>query len=203
MEENMASDRPGKVAKTPQQAIAAKAFHWINIVSLLVMASSGLQIYNANPVFGGREGMHIPDLFTLGGWLGGGRNWHFAAMWVYVVNLFLYGCFIFITKRWKNRFAASNDIKALKVSANPKRKLFAGHKLIYTVILVPLLVAIASGLAMYKPAQLPWLATIFGDWQTLRTVHFMTIPIVLGMTFVHSITALKFGGIRLIKSMFI
>jgi thiosulfate reductase cytochrome b subunit len=124
-------------------------------------------------------------------------------MWVYVVNLFLYGCFIFITKRWKNRFAASNDIKALKASANPKRKLFAGHKLVYTVILVPLLVAIASGLAMYKPAQLPWLATLFGDWQTLRTVHFMTIPIVLGMTFVHSIMALKFGGIRLIKSMFI
>jgi thiosulfate reductase cytochrome b subunit len=202
--ENRVSDKPAKKpGKAPVQAIAAKAFHWINIVSLLVMASSGLQIYNANPVFGGRGGWSFPELVTLGGWLGGGRNWHFAAMWVYVVNLFLYGCFIFITKRWKNRFAASNDIKALRVSANPKRKLFAGHKLVYTVILVPLLVAIASGLAMYKPAQLPWLATLFGDWQTLRTVHFMTIPIVLGMTFVHSITALNFGGIRLIKSMFI
>jgi thiosulfate reductase cytochrome b subunit len=202
MMENTVSDRP-KPGKAPVQAIAAKAFHWINIVSLLVMVSSGLQIYNANPVFGGRGGVRFPELVTLGGWLGGGRNWHFAAMWVYAVNLFVYGCFIFITKRWKNRFAASNDIKALKASANPKRKLFAGHKLVYTVILVPLLVAIASGLAMYKPAQLPWLATLFGDWQTLRTVHFMTIPIVLGMTFVHSIMALKFGGLRLVKSMFI
>jgi thiosulfate reductase cytochrome b subunit len=34
-------------------------------------------------------------------------------------------------------------------------------------------------------------------------VHFITIPIVLGFTFVHSILALKFGGMRLIKSMFL
>jgi thiosulfate reductase cytochrome b subunit len=189
--------------KTPTQALLAKTFHWVNIVSLLVMASSGLQIYNANPVFGGRAGWNFPDLVTLGSWLGGGRSWHFAAMWVYMINLIVYGVFIFITQRWKNRFVSAGDINALKASANPKRKIFSGHKLAYTIIIPPLLLAIASGAAMYKPAQLHWLVNLFNNWQTLRTVHFMTIPIVLGLTFVHSIMALKFGGIRLVKSMFL
>jgi thiosulfate reductase cytochrome b subunit len=192
-----------KKAKAPKQDLLAKAFHWINIVSLLIMTSSGLRIYNANPVFGGREGMHFPGTFLLGDGLADGRVWHFAAMWVYAINLLIYGLYIFITKRWKNRFAASNDLKALQASANAKRKIFAGHKIVYTVIIPILLLAIVSGVVMYKPAQLHWLASLFGSWQVLRTVHFLTIPIVLGFTFVHSFLALKFGGIRLVKSMFV
>jgi thiosulfate reductase cytochrome b subunit len=199
MNKTAASKRPSRF---PRQAFLAKAFHWINIVSLLLMITSGLQIYNANPVFGGRGGWEFPELYTLGGWLAGGRNWHFAVMWVYALNLLVYGIFIFISRRWKNRFASASDIKALKASANAKRKTFAGHKLVYTAIVPILLLAIASGLAMYKPAQLHWLSSLFGSWQTLRTVHFITIPIVVLFTWIHSLLALRFGGMRLIKSMF-
>jgi thiosulfate reductase cytochrome b subunit len=196
---NANSKRPPRL---PSQAFLAKSFHWINITSLFLMMSSGLQIYNANPVFGGRGGWHFPKIFGLGGWLAGGRNWHFAIMWIYSLNLLVYGIYIFITRRWKNRFASSGDIKALKASTNPKRKTFAKHKLVYTAIVPILLLAIASGLAMYKPAQLYWLSGLFGSWQTLRTIHFITVPIVILFTFIHSLLALKFGGTRLIKSMF-
>lgn len=192
-----------KKPKAPKQDLLAKGFHWINIVSLLIMTSSGLRIYNANPVFGGREGMHLSGTFLLGDGLADGRVWHFAAMWIYAINLLIYGLYIFITKRWKNRFATSKDFKAVQASANEKRKIFAGHKIVYTVIIPILLLAIVSGVVMYKPAQLHWLANLFGSWQVLRTVHFLTIPIVLGFTFVHSLLALKFGGIRLVKSMFV
>jgi thiosulfate reductase cytochrome b subunit len=188
--------------RLPTQAFLAKSFHWINIISLLLMMTSGLQIYNANPVFGGRGGWHFPKLFTLGGWLAGGRNWHFAIMWIYSLNLLAYGIYIFVTRRWKNRFASSSDLKALKASANAKRKTFAGHKLVYTAIVPILILAIASGLAMYKPAQLYWLSGLFGSWQNLRTIHFITIPIVVLFTFIHCLLALRFGGMRLIKSMF-
>jgi thiosulfate reductase cytochrome b subunit len=64
------------------QDIRAKLFHWINIISLIIMICSGLEIYNANPVFGGREGWNFPTLVLLGGWLAGGRDWHFAGMWI-------------------------------------------------------------------------------------------------------------------------
>jgi thiosulfate reductase cytochrome b subunit len=192
-----------KTSRFPSPAFLAKAFHWINIISLLLMITSGLQIYNANPVFGGRGGWHFPAIFTLGGWLAGGRNWHFAVMWIYSINLLIYGIYIFITRRWKNKFANGGDIKALQASANAKRKTFAKHKLVYTAIVPILLLAIASGVAMYKPAQLYWLSGLFGSWQTLRTIHFITIPIVVLFTFIHSLLALKFGGMRLIRSMFV
>lgn len=189
-------------AKLPSQAVLAKTFHWVNIIALLLMMASGLQIYNANPVFGGRAGWDFPELVLLGGWLAGGRAWHFAIMWVYSLNLLAYGIFIFITQRWQHRFASSGDLKALRASQNEKRKNFAKHRLVYTLIMPVLLLAIASGLAMYKPAQLHWLAAMFGNWQTLRTVHFMTVPIVLAFTLVHSLLALKVGNLRLVKSMF-
>ncbi|WP_017300400.1 cytochrome b/b6 domain-containing protein [Nodosilinea nodulosa] len=189
-------------AKLPSQATMAKTFHWVNIIALLLMMASGLQIYNANPVFGGRAGWDFPEVFLLGGWLAGGRAWHFAIMWVYSLNLLAYGIFVFVTQRWQHRFASSGDLKALRASQNEKRKTFAKHRLVYTLIVPVLLLAIASGLAMYKPAQLHWLAAMFGNWQTLRTVHFLTVPIVLAFTLIHSIMALKVGNLRLVKSMF-
>lgn len=186
----------------PNQAFLAKTFHWVNIISLILMISSGLQIYNANPVFGGRAGWYFPKLLLLGGWLAGGRDWHFAIMWIYSLNLFCYGIYILISRRWQHRFVSSNDFNAMRVSQNEKRKNYAWHRLVYTAIVPVLLLAIASGLAMYKPAQLYWLAALFGNWQTLRTVHFITVPTVLLFTLVHSLLAFQVGSVRLIKSMF-
>ncbi len=197
-----ASIRSRPKAKLPQQALLAKTFHWLNIIALILMITSGLQIYNANPVFGGRAGWHFPDAVLLGDWLAGGRNWHFAIMWVYSLNLLWYGIYVFVTRRWQHRFASSSDLKAVKASQNAKRKNYAWHRLVYTAIVPILLLAIASGLAMYKPAQLHWLSSLFGNWQTLRTVHFITVPTVVLFTLTHSFLALKVGTIRLVKSMF-
>ncbi|PZV10524.1 MAG: thiosulfate reductase cytochrome B subunit (membrane anchoring protein) [Leptolyngbya sp.] len=202
----MTTSQPAKSPKkapVPKQAILAKAFHWVNIISLLLMMSSGLQIYNANPVFGGRAGWHFPKGLLLGGWLAGGRDWHFTIMWVYSLNLLAYGLFILITRRWQQRYVSSSDVKALQVSQNAKRRTYAWHRVVYTAIIPILLLAIASGLAMYKPAQLPWLASLFGNWQTLRTVHFITVPIVLGFTLIHSLLAFRVGSMRLIRSIFV
>jgi thiosulfate reductase cytochrome b subunit len=197
------TDSPKKARLTPNQAGLAKLFHWVNIISLLVMITSGLQIYNANPVFGGRGGWHFPDWLLLGGWLAGGRDWHFAAMWIYALNLLWYGFYVFASRRWQRRYASSGDLKALQTGQNPKRKTYAWHRLVYTAIIPILLLAIFSGLAMYKPVQFHWLAQLFGDWQTLRTVHFLTVPAVMLFTLVHSLLALRVGRLRLIKSMFL
>jgi thiosulfate reductase cytochrome b subunit len=47
------------------------------------MVMSGWRIYNASSIFGDFE---FPKRLTLGGWLGGALLWHFAAMWLLVVN---------------------------------------------------------------------------------------------------------------------
>ncbi|HEY9859327.1 MAG TPA: cytochrome b/b6 domain-containing protein [Candidatus Obscuribacterales bacterium] len=186
----------------PRQALLAKSFHWINLVSLFLMLTSGLQIYNANPVFGGRAGWQIPPIFALGGWLAGGRHWHFAAMWLFSLNLLWYGLYVLISRRWRHRFVGTNDLKALQRSRNPQRRIYAWHRIAYTVIVPILLLAILTGIGMYKPAQFPWIVDMFGSWQALRIMHFSSVPIVVMFAIAHSWLGLKAGGSRLLESMF-
>jgi thiosulfate reductase cytochrome b subunit len=193
---------PTPKPRKPLQSLPAKVFHWVNIVSLSMMLTSGLQIYNANPVFGGRAGFHFPPIGLLGGWLAGGRHWHFIAMWFFSLNLLWYGIYVVATRRWQHRFAAANDLKALRESTNPKRRIYAWHRLAYTGIILVLLLALFSGIGMYKPAQFPWIVDFFGDWFALRVTHFLSVPAVILFAIVHSWLALKAGGERLVNSMF-
>jgi thiosulfate reductase cytochrome b subunit len=186
----------------PQQQTFIKILHGLLIISLLLMIGSGLQIYNATPVFGGKNGWRMPGWVQLGGWLAGGRDWHFTVMWVFSFTLLIYGIYIFLTQRWKKRFFSEQDLKALQVGQNPKRRTYAWHRLIYTGIIPVMLMAIVSGLAMYKPAQLHWLSSLFINWQTLRTVHFLTVPLSLLFMLVHLIMGMRAGGFKLTQSMF-
>jgi thiosulfate reductase cytochrome b subunit len=195
--------KPQKKPIGPKQAAFVKLTHGMTIVSLVIMIGSGLRIYNANPVFGGRGGWVFPKAWVLGGGLSDARNWHFAAMWFFSINLLIYGLYIFITKRWEKRFLSAADVKALKESQNAKRKNYAWHRLVYTGIVPVLLLAIVSGIAMYKPAQFDWLGGLFINWQVLRTVHFVTVPIVLVFTIAHAILGMRVGTFKLIRSMFI
>lgn len=198
----MTTTIPPKMRKLPTQAIGAKVFHTINIISLFLMITSGLQIYNANPVFGGRAGLHIPPIFTLGGWLAGGRHWHFAAMWLFSLNLLWYGLYVLITRRWQHRFVGVNDIKALQKTQNSKRRIYAWHRIVYTSIFPILLLALFTGIGMYKPAQFPVIVAMFGGWQGLRIVHFISVPTVVIFAILHSFLARKAGGEELTTSMF-
>ncbi len=194
--------KPKKSPPIPAQTQFVKILHGLIIVSLFIMITSGLQIYNATPVFGGKGGWSFPKWATLGGWLAGGRNWHFATMWVFAFTLLIYGIYIFLTQRWKRKFASGQDLEALKVGKNPKRRTYAWHRLIYTGIIPVSILAIFSGLAMYKPAQLHWLAGLFINWEILRIVHFLTVPISLLFILVHIIMGVRAGGFRLTRSMF-
>ncbi|OUL29537.1 thiosulfate reductase cytochrome B subunit (membrane anchoring protein) [Nostoc sp. T09] len=198
----MTSTIPSRARKLPTQAIGAKIFHSGNIISLFLMVTSGLQIYNANPVFGGRAGLHISPLFTLGGWLAGGRHWHFFAMWLFSLNLLWYGVYILITRRWRHRFVGVNDLKALQKSHNSKRLIYAWHRIVYTAIIPILLLALFTGIGMYKPAQFPWIVNIFGSWEALRIIHFSSVPTVIIFAIAHSLLGRKAGGEELTESMF-
>ncbi|WP_375471880.1 cytochrome b/b6 domain-containing protein [uncultured Nostoc sp.] len=198
----MTSNVPSLTRKRPTQAIGAKIFHSCNIISLFIMLTSGLQIYNANPVFGGRAGLHIPLVFTLGGWLAGGRHWHFAAMWLFSLNLLWYGIYILITRRWRYRFVGANDFKALQKTQNSQRLIYAWHRIAYTAIIPILLLALFTGIGMYKPAQFPWIVDLFGDWQALRIVHFASVPMIILFVVIHSGLGRQAGGTELTESMF-
>ena len=66
--------------------LAVRITHWINALAVLMMITSGWQIYNASPLFP----FTFPHAITLGGWLAGALQWHFAAMWLLVLNGIVY-----------------------------------------------------------------------------------------------------------------
>src|SRR4051794_41769875 len=66
--------------------LVVRVTHWINVLAVVMMISSGWQIYNASPLFG----FSFPDGITLGGWLAGALQWHFAGMWLFVLNGLVY-----------------------------------------------------------------------------------------------------------------
>ena len=77
-----------------------RVFHWINALGMTLMIMSGWRIYNASPLFDFR----FPNGITLGGWLGGALQWHFAAMWLLVINLLIYVVVGFASGHFKRRF---------------------------------------------------------------------------------------------------
>src|ERR1700712_3900128 len=97
------------IAANEEHAVAAPAkviqpawvrtVHWINAVAMILMIMSGWQIYNASPLFNFKFSSSI----TLGGWLGGALLWHFAAMWLLMVNGLVYLVLGFATGRFRKK----------------------------------------------------------------------------------------------------
>src|SRR5246127_1445453 len=91
-------------AATPEgaktiQPVWVRTVHWINAFAMILMIMSGWQIYNASPLFG----FSFSRSITLGGWLGGALLWHFAAMWLLMVNGLVYLAMGFATGRFRNK----------------------------------------------------------------------------------------------------
>src|SRR4029077_20465435 len=91
--------------------VVVRITHWVNAIALTIMVGSGLRIFNAYPAFARKgdtfccypfEGMQIPPWLTFDGWLAGARNWHFAMMWVLVVNGLVYLGFIYLHGEWRD-----------------------------------------------------------------------------------------------------
>ena len=90
--------------------------HWINALAILVMIGSGWQIYDASPLFGSLEfSKHI----ALGQWLGGALLWHFAAMWLLVINGIVYVTLGLATGRFRRKLL---PIIHPKCSPTPRRR---------------------------------------------------------------------------------
>jgi thiosulfate reductase cytochrome b subunit len=71
---------------TKVHPLIVRISHWVNVLAILVMVTSGWRIYNAFPLFD----FSFPEELTLGGWLAGALQWHFAAMWVLALNGLIY-----------------------------------------------------------------------------------------------------------------
>ena len=169
--------------------------HWLNAIAMLLMIGSGWQIYNASPLFD----FSFSRSITIGGWLAGALQWHFAAMWLLAVNGAIYLILGFATGRFRRklwpispRAVIADGIAALKgkLSHEDLSVYNAVQKLLYAGVILAGVVVVLSGLSIWKPVQLQWLTALFGGYDAARYVHFFAMAAIVGFLVVHVVLAL-------------
>lgn len=183
----------GQVSATPTKVIQpawVRVMHWINALAIILMIMSGWQIYNASPLFNFRFDHSI----TLGGWLGGALLWHFAAMWLLMLNGLAYLITGLATGRFRSKLlpitprGVMADLKAaltFKLAHDDLTVYNSVQKVLYAGIILVGIVVVLTGLSMWKPVQLHWLVSLFGDYPAARYVHFVCMALICAFLVVH------------------
>jgi thiosulfate reductase cytochrome b subunit len=185
------SAQPAKVI----HPVWVRVVHWINALAMILMIMSGWQIYNASPLFDFTFSRSI----TLGGWLAGGLLWHFAAMWLLMVNGLVYLILGLATGRFRRKLlplsagGVVSDTKAAlsgRLSHADLAVYNQVQKLLYAGIIVVGILVVLSGLSIWKPVQLQWLTAVFGGYDAARYVHFFAMAAIVGFLVVHILLAI-------------
>lgn len=141
--------------------------HWLNALAVLILIASGWRIYNAAPFFP----FTLPNALTLGGWLGGALQWHFAAMWLLAADGLFYLAMNLASGRLARSFfpvwprAVLRDaMDALrgKLAHTDARQYNSVQRLAYLFVMLDLLVLVLSGLVLFKSVQFPVLREWLG-----------------------------------------
>ncbi len=163
--------------------------HWVGAAAMICMILSGWQIYNASPI--------LPFLFppwaTLGGWLGGAIAWHISAMWVLMADGLVYLVWGLASGHFSRDLlpvtpeTVREDLgAALHFKLNHDIDRYnAVQKLLYILALAAAILAVATGLSIWKPVQLGWLTWAFGGYDIARRIHFTLMTGIVAFLIVH------------------
>lgn len=164
--------------------------HWLNALAVLVMVTSGWRIYNASPLYD----FSFPASITLGGWLGGALQWHFAAMWFLAINGLIYLAINLFSGRLKRRFfplspqGVIHDLWAAlrgRLGHADLSRYNQVQRLAYLFVMFDIALLVISGLVLWKSVQFPLLRALLGGYEAARHVHFIAMALLMAFVAVH------------------
>jgi thiosulfate reductase cytochrome b subunit len=170
--------------------LLVRVTHWVNAFAILIMVASGWRIYNASPLFGFR----FPGELTLGGWLAGAIQWHFAAMWLLAVNGVIYLGYGIVSGHLRRKLLPLNpsavfgdvrDALRGRLVHDDLSVYNAAQRAAYLGAIAILLVLVASGLVVWKPVQFHALGVLMGDYEGARLLHFFAMAALVLFVVVH------------------
>ncbi len=141
-----------------------------------------------------------------------GRVVHLAFAWVLVATLLVWlAASISNRHLWRDIVPKGRDFinfgddvsKHLRLKFEHKREYNVLQRFSYAAVLIILLpVMIATGLAMSPgmDAAAPWLLDVFGGRQTARTIHFLTMVLLVLFFIVHILMIVAAGPINELRS---
>jgi thiosulfate reductase cytochrome b subunit len=175
--------------------LVVRMTHWINAVGIVVMILSGWAIYNAHPIFPFR----FPREITLGGGFIGAMRLHFAAMWLVMGNALLMIGYGLLSGRYVRKLFPLRprdlwrDVAAAlagKLGHSDFARYNAVQKLLYTAVLLGIVGAIVTGLAIWKPVQFQAVTLLLGDFDAARVLHFLAMAGITLFLLIHVSMAL-------------
>lgn len=252
-----------------RHSVVTRLTHWVNVLAILVLLMSGLQIFNAHPrLYWGQAGanadmpfVEVQAMDTNGdgrrgtvrfgrhsidttGFLGvsgsgdalmsrgfpawatlpsyqdlaTGRRWHLFFSWVFVINGLLYLIYNAVTGHLRKSIVPRRDELRFKhiwhelkdharfrwPTGEADKSYNALQKITYVLIIfVALPMMVLTGLSMSPGfnAIAPWTLDLFGGRQSARTLHFISMAIVVGFIVLHVALVLLAGPWNLMRSM--
>ena len=169
-----------------EHPLPVRLCHWLNTVSLFVMAASGLRIFRAFPSFGAkvpqRDFLNVPAFLTLGGWLGGGLQWHLTFAWLYIVTGVTYLGYQILSGNFRQALCVPRDVP--DVWPMIRHYFFFGRKppqteaynplqkMAYTSAILLGALSFLTGIVLFNPVQFSFLASLMGGFHWARVWHF-------------------------------
>jgi thiosulfate reductase cytochrome b subunit len=165
--------------------------HWTNAIAMLVMITSGWGIYDDDVII---PGLHFSKAMRLGDWAAWSLNWHFAGMWLLVLNGLAYLTYGVATGRLRERLLpirlgdlirTVRDTLHFHIDHSDLTTYNAVQKLLYIVVILAGVSQVVTGLAIWKPVQFSGLVALLGGFQPARVIHFVGMAVIVGFLLVH------------------
>lgn len=168
---------------------AIRLMHWIWVYAIGCMVFSGWEIYNSSPSLP----FNFPSWTGLGGWLAGALAWHFSAMWLLALDGIAYLVYGFVSGHFRRDLAVPTPrafFRDLWSALTFRLGHRIGHynavqRVSYLGVIGALILQVITGLAIWKPVQLGWLAGVLGGYPIARNIHLATMFLIVAFVFVH------------------
>lgn len=217
--------------KVKRHRLSTRLWHWLNLLCLYVLFSSGLGIFNAHPsLYWGQYGSNFDHPWLkrepFGSWLtipaqydlAMSRRWHLSFALVFAFLLLIYMLWSLFNRHIGRDLAFRKgelkpahvwqDIKDHARLRFPTGEAATRYNVLQKasyvgVIFVLLPLIILTGLTMSPgmDAAWPWLVDLFGGRQSARSIHFIVAWLLVAFFIVHIVMVLLAGPVNEVRSM--
>jgi len=198
---DITAGRLQRVSKVIVHPLTVRITHWLNALAIVIMIMSGWRIYNSDPIFP----FYFPVDLTLGGsydgsvdlhnedGLAGALQWHFAGMWLLMINGIVYLAYGIVSGHFRRSFFPvgpsaflRDTVAALKFQLPHEFGVYnAVQKTLYLGVLAAGVNMVLSWLAIWKPGQFQEPTWLFGGFDVARIIHFLGMVAIVLFLIVH------------------
>lgn len=218
-------------ARVKRHRLSTRLWHWLNLLCVFTLFTSGLGIFNAHPrLYWGQYGANFDHAWLVlprfPGWitlpahysLAMSRQWHLAFALVFAFALLAYMIWSLVNRHIARDLAfRAGELAPRHIWADIKdharlRFPTGAAALRYNVLqkasyigvlflLLPLLIGTGLTMSPGINAAAPWLLDLFGGRQSARSLHFIAAWAMVAFFLVHILMVLLAGPFNEMRSM--